>query len=408
MALDTSPENPVPVRVVSQHIGAWIHRLGSVWVEGQVTQLSRRPGVRTVFLVLRDPAARVSLQVTCPADVVADLSPPLDEGARVVVRGKPSWYYERGSLSLAVDQIRPVGMGALLERLEQLRRLLAAEGLFAPELKRPLPFVPRTVGLVCGRSSAAEHDVLENARLRAAGIPFRVENVPVQGAAAVTEIVDALLRLDNDATVDVIILARGGGSVEDLLAFSDEALVRAVATCRTPVVSAIGHETDTPLVDLVADIRASTPTDAAKRVIPDVAEEARRVSDARQRLHRRVQGLVEHERTRVHAALAHPAMSRPHATYLAPRRLTVTQARRDAFRALEHRVGHERLAVHKSRAQVSALSPQSTLARGYAVVQRADGTVVRSPDDAAPGDRLRLRLGRGELAAVVTDTATPA
>jgi exodeoxyribonuclease VII large subunit len=348
------------------------------------------------------------LQLTCPADLVTNVSPPLAEGARVVVRGKPSWYFERGSLSLAVDEIRPVGIGALLARLDQLRRLLAAEGLFATELKRPLPFVPTTVGLVCGRSSAAEHDVLENARLRAAGIPFRVENVPVQGAAAVTEIIEALQRLDRDATVDVIILARGGGSVEDLLPFSDEALVRAVAACRTPVVSAIGHETDTPLVDLVADIRASTPTDAAKRAVPDVADELHRVSEARRRLHRRVHAIIEHERTRVETTRAHPMLSRPSASYLDPRRLALTQTRRDAGQALDHRIAHERLAVGQARSQVSALSPYSTLARGYAVVQQTNGAVVRSEDDAALGDRLRVRLGHGELAVVVTDPGGPA
>jgi exodeoxyribonuclease VII large subunit len=284
MALETSPEHPVPVRVVSQHIGAWVHRLGSVWMEGQITQLTRRPGSRTAFVVLRDPSAAVSLQVTCPADLLAGDGPPLAEGARVVVHARPRWFFERGTLSLAADDIRPVGIGALLARVEQLRRLLAAEGLFDAERKHRLPFVPSGIGLVCGRASAAEHDVLQNARLRAPGIPFRVENVPVQGPSAVPEIIEALRRLERDESVDVIILARGGGSVEDLLPFSDEALIRAVASCRTPVVAAIGHETDTPLVDLVADVRASTPTDAAKRVVPDVTDEIARVGEVRRKV----------------------------------------------------------------------------------------------------------------------------
>ncbi|MGA7688747.1 MAG: exodeoxyribonuclease VII large subunit [Jiangellales bacterium] len=403
MALDTSAENPIPVRVVSTHIGAWIHRLGTVWVEGQVTQLSRRPGARTVFLTLRDPSATVSLQITCSADVVAATTPPLVEGARVVVRGRPNWYYERGTLSLAVDDIRPVGVGALLARVDQVRRLLAAEGIFAVELKRRLPFVPAGVGLICGRASAAEHDVLENARLRAAGIAFRVENVPVQGAAAVPEVIAALQRLEADPRIEVIIVARGGGSVEDLLPFSDEALVRAVATCTTPVVSAIGHETDAPLLDLVADVRASTPTDAAKRVVPDVADEKRRVHEAQHRLSRRVRALLEQEHVRVQGMLARPGLADPGTVLIKPRRVQVAQSRRDAMRDVANVLRHERARVDHARAQVSALSPAATLARGYAVVQGESGAVVRSPDDVRPRERLRLRLAHGEVAAVAED-----
>jgi exodeoxyribonuclease VII large subunit len=405
MVLQTSPDNPVPVRVVSQHIGGWIHRLGWVWVEGQVTQLSRRPGARTAFLVLRDTAAQVSLQVSCPADLVASGGIPLAEGARVVVHAKPAWYFERGTLSMAADDIRSVGIGALLARIDHVRRVLAAEGLFDAERKVRLPFVPGRIGLICGRASAAEHDVLTNARLRAPGIGFRVENVPVQGVAAVTEVVAALQRLDADPAVDVIILARGGGSVEDLLPFSDEALVRAVAACRTPVVTAIGHETDTPLVDLVADLRASTPTDAAKRVVPDVADELRRVRDARRRLRTRVAALVEHERTRVHGLAAHPLLSRPVQALVTPRRDGVDLARRDLRRSLAHLLASERLRLDQARSQVSALSPAATLARGYAVVQRGDGAVVRSPTQVEVGDPLRLRLAHGELGAVVTDSS---
>ncbi|HEY9351126.1 MAG TPA: exodeoxyribonuclease VII large subunit, partial [Acidothermales bacterium] len=284
MALQTSAERPVPVRVISQAIGGWIGRLGAVWVEGQVAQLTRRPGTQTAFLTLRDPAADLSLQVTCPRPILDQVQPPVVEGARVVIHAKPSWYYARGTLSLAADEIRPIGLGELLARIERLRGVLSAEGLFAPERKRTLPFLPRVIGLVCGRSSAAEHDVLQNARRRWPAIRFRVLEVSVQGPSAVIQVVDALRALDRDPEVDVIVLARGGGSVEDLLPFSDETLVRAVAAARTPVVSAIGHEGDTPLVDLVADVRASTPTDAAKRIVPDLEEEAQRARHGRERL----------------------------------------------------------------------------------------------------------------------------
>jgi exodeoxyribonuclease VII large subunit len=388
---------------VSQQIGAWVHRLGEIWVEGQVAQLTRRPGARTAFLVLRDPAAQVSLQVTCPVDVLTATVPPVTEGARVVVHGKPSWWYERGSLSLAVDEVRPVGIGALLARIEQLKRLLAAEGLFDAERKRPLPFVPRQVGLVVGRASAAERDVLTHARLRAPGIPFRIETVPVQGPSAVPEIVAALQRLDADAATDVIVLARGGGSVEDLLAFSDEHLVRAVAACRTPVVAAIGHETDTPLVDLVADVRASTPTDAAKRVVPDVGEQRRRVDEARRRAGARVQALLGHERARLDALRSRPVLVDPAPALVEPRRDHLRRQQQAAHAAVTRHLSDLRLQVGRARAQVEALSPAATLARGYAVVQRADGSVLRSPAQTRPGDALRLRLASGEIGAVVSD-----
>jgi exodeoxyribonuclease VII large subunit len=406
MALQTSPEQPAPVRLVSQQIGAWVHRLGAIWVEGQVTQINRRPGSRTTFLTLRDPSAQVSLQVTCASEVADGASPPLLEGARVVVHGRPQWYFARGTLSLAVDDIRPVGLGALLARIEELRRLLTAEGLFAPERKRPLPFVPAVVGLVCGRGSAAEHDVLANARVRAAGIGFRIENVPVQGPDAVPEITAALRRLENDPLVDVIIVARGGGSTEDLLAFSDEALVRAVAALRTPVVSAIGHETDSPLLDLVADVRASTPTDAAKRVVPDVADELRGIEAARGRVRARVRAMLDTEKARLDAWRSHPALTRPQRVLVDPRRTDTDHARGAARRALGTLLERDAARLDHTRLQVRALSPAATLERGYAVVQRADGTVVRRPSDVAAGTRLRIVLATGTISAEVVDDPT--
>ncbi|MDP9393805.1 MAG: exodeoxyribonuclease VII large subunit, partial [Actinomycetota bacterium] len=283
MSLQTTPEQPAPVRRVSQLIGQWVGRLGAIWVEGQVTQVVRRPGARTVFLSLRDTAADISLNVTCSAALLESLAMPLRDGARVVVHARPDFYIARGTLSLHADDIRPVGLGQLLARLEELKSVLLAEGLFAAERKRALPFLPSVVGLVCGRASAAERDVVENARRRWPAVRFRVAEVAVQGVSAVTEVTTALQALDRDPDVDVIVIARGGGSLEDLLPFSHEALVRAVAACRTPVVSAIGHEVDTPLLDLVADVRASTPTDAAKRIVPDVAEETARVEGLRTR-----------------------------------------------------------------------------------------------------------------------------
>jgi exodeoxyribonuclease VII large subunit len=399
--LETSAEQPVPVRTAARLIGDWVARLGRVWVEGQVAQLSRRPGSATAFLTLRDPVADVSLSVVCPRAVLEACVPPLAEGARVVVHGKPDFYLARGTLSLSALEIRPVGLGELLARLERLKAVLAAEGLFEAGRKRPLPFLPRMVGLVCGRGSAAEHDVLENARLRWPAVRFRVENVAVQGGYAVTEVTDALARLDKDPEVDVIVVTRGGGSVEDLLPFSDEALVRAVAACRTPVVSAIGHEQDAPLLDLVADVRASTPTDAARRVVPDVREEAARLAQSRERLHRAVGALVSHEQQRLEFLRSRPVLAEPAAGILAPRALEVRTLVERSRRSLEHHLERASDELVHTTARVRALSPAATLERGYAVVQRADGAVVRSPEEVAAGERLRLRLAAGELAATV-------
>jgi exodeoxyribonuclease VII large subunit len=279
----SSPENPWPVRAVAIRVAGWIDKLGTVWVEGQLTQLNMRPDAKTVFMVLRDPAADMSLTLTCPRDLVRNAPVKLAEGTQVVVCGKPNFYTGRGTFSLRVSEIRAVGLGELLARIDRLRRLLDAEGLFDVRLKRPIPFLPNTIGLITGRASAAERDVTSVAEARWPAVRFAIRNTIVQGPNAVAQIVEALRDLDADPDVDVIVVARGGGSVEDLLPFSDETLCRAIAACTTPVVSAIGHEPDSPLCDLVADLRAATPTDAAKRVVPDAVAEQALVSDLRRR-----------------------------------------------------------------------------------------------------------------------------
>ncbi|WP_166349009.1 exodeoxyribonuclease VII large subunit [Phytoactinopolyspora limicola] len=401
MALDTSPEKPAPVRVITQAIGQWVNRLGAVWVEGQVTQLSRRPGTQTAFLTLRDPAAEVSLQVTCPVRVLDGLEAPLTEGTRIVVHAKPSWYFTRGTLSLAADDIRPVGLGQLLARLERLRKILTAEGLFAADRKRRLPFLPRTIGLICGRDSKAEHDVLENARRRWPGVRFRVENVAVQGTSAAGQVMEALRALDRDPDVDVVIIARGGGSVEDLLPFSDEAVLRAVAATITPVISAIGHEGDSPLLDLVADVRASTPTDAAKRAVPDVLDELTRVTQARQRLRARLRQWIDHEQAGLDATTSRPALAdAAHSIRIRAEDLAMLRER--SRRSLRHTLERAAVDVEHTRARIRALSPAATLERGYAVVQHVtatDGAVIRTPDDVAAGERLRIHVAGGAFTA---------
>ncbi|WP_433214776.1 exodeoxyribonuclease VII large subunit [Dactylosporangium sp. CS-047395] len=394
----SSSDKPWPVRVVSQKIGQWINRLGWIWVDGQVAQVTRRPGTSTVFLTLRDPSADLSLTVTTNRDVVDLGAPGLNEGARIVVHARPEFYAARGSLSLRADEIRQVGVGELLARLEQLKKLLAAEGLFARERKRRLPFLPRRIGLVTGRASAAERDVLTNARRRWPTIDFRVINVAVQGPSAVPQILDALAVLDRDESIDVIVLARGGGSIEDLLPFSDEALCRAVFACRTPIVSAIGHETDVPLVDFVADLRASTPTDAAKRIVPDLGDELRLIGQAKQRLDRALRGLLDREQHRLDALRSRPSIARP-LTMVDTRAAEVTALQARATRNLTHRLDRAGTELDHTLARLRTLSPSATLQRGYAIVQRTDGAVVRSPKEVTADEALRIRLAEGELTA---------
>ncbi|MFF8374675.1 exodeoxyribonuclease VII large subunit [Streptomyces sp. NPDC015661] len=405
MGLTTSAEAPLPVGEVSRMIGGWIDRLGAIWVEGQITQLSRRPGAGVVFLTLRDPSYDISIGVTCYRQVFDAVADVVSEGARVVVHAKPEWYAPRGQLSLRAVEIKPVGIGELLARLEQLKRSLASEGLFALDRKKPLPFLPHLVGLVCGRASAAERDVLENARRRWPAVRFEVRNVAVQGVKAVPQVVEAVKELDAHEDVDVIIVARGGGSVEDLLPFSDEQLVRAVAECRTPVVSAIGHEPDSPLLDLVADLRASTPTDAAKKVVPDVGEELDRVRGLRDRALRTVRGLLEREERGLAHALARPVMEHPQRMVeVREDELAALLAR--SRRVLGHLLDRADSELSHTRARVRALSPAATMERGYAVLQRADGAVVRSPAEVTEGEELRARVAEGEF--TVRRVADPA
>lgn len=402
----TTPEQPWPVRTVSRKIAAWIDRLGAIWVEGQLTQVTARPGTGTAFLTLRDPAADVSLSLTCATALVRGIEPPLVDGSRVVVHGKPSLFLGRGTMSLRVDEIRTVGVGELLARIERLRRRLDADGLFDPGRKRPLPLLPGRVGLVTGRASAAERDVLSNATARWPAVAFWVHHVAVQGSLAVPQLVEALSVLDRDPDVEVIVLARGGGSVEDLLPFSDETLCRAVASCRTPVVSAIGHEPDTPLVDHVADRRCSTPTDAGKCVVPDVAEESARLLQLRQRCRRALHGWVDRERTLLDALRSRPVLADPLGP-LSQRATDVTALRERSQRAVLGGLATARERLEHTAARLTTLGPAATLARGYAVVQRveadeAGAPVLRSISDAAEGATLRVRLADGAVLARVT------
>ncbi|TEA03445.1 exodeoxyribonuclease VII large subunit [Mycobacteroides salmoniphilum] len=403
----TSPENPWPVRAVATRVAKWIDRLGQVWVEGQLTQIDVRPGSKTVFMVLRDPSADMSLTVTCPPDMVRNAPVKLTEGTQVVVCGKPTFYTVRGSFSLRLSEIRAVGIGELLARIERLRQLLAAEGLFDARLKRPVPFLPSRIGLITGRASAAEHDVTSVALARWPAVQFAVRNTPVQGPHAVAEIVSALQALDADPSVDVIVLARGGGSVEDLLPFSDETLCRAISACRTPIVSAVGHEPDNPLSDLVADLRAATPTDAAKRLVPDAAAEQALILDLRRRSAQALRNWVQREQRGLDQVRSRPVLADP-LRMVTVRHDEISVARTALRRDMKRMVESETQRVSHLSAQLATLGPAATLARGYSVVQRVrdDGTVevLRTVADAPAGASLRVRVSDGAVTATVTDS----
>ena len=407
-ALDTTPERPWPVRHLSPKIADYVARMPPVWVEGQVLNLKRWN--QMYFLTLRDTDLDMSVSVTLPAGALRALGG--DEGVRdgthLVVHAKPSFHVKTGSLGLAGDQVRLVGVGELLLRIEHLRGVLAAEGLFDAARKRPLPFLPHVVGLVCAQQGDAEHDVVSNARARWPHVVFEIRRVTVQGVQAVPAVTTALAELDADPRVDVIVVARGGGSFEDLLPFSNETLVRAAAACRTPLVSAIGHEKDTPLLDLVADHRASTPTAAARRVVPDVSEERAALHQARHRMRGALTQKVRRDLDRLESLRSRPVLASP-TTIVDTRSHDVVRLRDGALRTVARSVDVGAAQIDRLAAQVRALSPAATLDRGYAVVQRAaDGAVVRSPDDAPTGTALRLRLARGELAAKASAPVTAA
>jgi exodeoxyribonuclease VII large subunit len=338
----------------------------------------------------------MSLNVTIRTATLDTMPVPLSEGERVVVQAKPTFWTKRGTLNLDARQIRPVGVGELLARLEHLKRVLASEGLFDRDRKHPIPFLPRKVGLICGRASAAEKDVVENARRRWPAVQFEIRQVSVQGPNTVPEVSAALRELDADRSVDVIVITRGGGSFEDLLPFSNEALVRAVADAVTPVVSAIGHDVDTPLLDFVADVRASTPTDAAKLIVPDVMEQRAAIHQTRQRVCRALTSRIHDERRLLVSLRSRPVMADPRAMITARRQELDAATGRSRARVLSnvHRAGDQ---IDHLRAQIRALSPLSTLERGYAVVQHADGRIVMDRADVDPDEVLRVRVARGDF-----------
>jgi len=396
---ETSSESPAPVRVVSEAIKDYVDRLGPIWIEGEISELNERSGMMA-FMRLRDTSVDMSISVMCHKSVIATVK-PLPDNARVVLYAKPSFYTKNGSLSFSAREIRQVGVGELLARLEALKNLLAGEGLFDSDRKVALPLLPKVIGLICGRNTDAEKDVVENAKRRWPSVKFEIREVTVQGAAAVSEVSDALRELEANKDVEVIIITRGGGSFEDLLPFSDEGLVRLAASCATPIVSAIGHEKDAPLLDLVADYRASTPTDAAKRVVPDIAEEIAMISAMRDRARRTLVNRINLEATQIANFKNRPVMKDPH-VLITTRAEIIAGLRDRSNRSFAHQLKLAKEELKQIKARVRALSPQATLDRGYSVVQLADGQIVTDPKKLKQGDLLRLRLAKGETQATAT------
>lgn len=394
MPLQTSPESPAPLRQISQLVSGYIGRLGPIWVEGEIAQLNRRQGM--CFLTVRDLEAKFSMNVKCHRSVLDAAPTPIAEGARVILHAKPTFYEPTGAFSLDAREIRAVGEGELLAQLERRRQLLAAEGLFDPTGKKQLPLLPHLIGLITGRASAAERDVLENARLRWPEVNFRVHYALMQGNQSAQEVIAAVRTLDADPEVDVIVIARGGGSVEDLLPFSDEALIRAVHACLTPVVSAIGHEPDTPILDLVADLRASTPTDAAKRIVPDVREELAGVAAMRERATLAISTMLKRESSGLAAIRSRPVLASP-MTLVEAQAEFVTEARSRARRSLGHRLERANDEIGHQLARVRGLSPLSTLARGYAIAQSKNGDVIASTGQLDKGREFSVRFADGHV-----------
>jgi exodeoxyribonuclease VII large subunit len=393
---ETSSESPAPVRVVSEAIKEYVERLGPIWIEGEISELNERSG-GMAFMRLRDTSVDMSLSVMCYKNVLAAVQ-PLPANARVVIHAKASWFTKNGSLTMSAKEIRQVGVGELLARLEALKSLLAAEGLFSADRKVALPKLPRKVGLICGRNTDAEKDVVENARRRWPAVEFEIREVAVQGAAAVVEVSAALRELENTEDVDVIIITRGGGSFEDLLPFSDESLVRLAASCETPIVSAIGHEKDSPLLDLVADYRASTPTDAAKRVVPDIEEEISDINKLRDRMFRRLVASVDFELNQITQLRNRPVMK---GVMIKVRREDLSALRDRSHRGFKALLDIEKKEIKGVIAHLRSLSPQSTMDRGYSVVQSDDGKIVRDATKLKAGSVLRIRAAKGEAKASV-------
>lgn len=406
VARETTRENPWPLSLLSKNIKQYVDRMSPLWVEGQVVQLNERPATKMSFLTMRDVNEDISMDVTAFGGVLQSTGGAVQAGTRVVAYVKPTFWMRSGRLNLQAQEIHPVGIGDLLAQIEQLRKRLQAEGLFNPEIKKPLPFLPRTIGLICGRNAKAKDDVLVNAKARWPGAEFEIREVLVQGPGAVPGVSQAIAELDALEHVDVIIIARGGGSVEDLLPFSDETMVRAAFAARKPIVSAIGHEGDAPLLDLVADVRASTPTDAARRVVPDLAEENRNLARTVTTMRLRVEERIVREREYLDLLRSHPVLKTPTGS-LQMHENVLEQLTQRMRHAITNRIGRERQGLSSTTATLRAMSPQATLERGYSIIKAPGVGVLTDVRNVKKGDILEAVLAHGSMITTVFGTRPP-
>jgi exodeoxyribonuclease VII large subunit len=381
-------------------VAQWLARLPTVWVEGEVTELKRHARWASVFFTLKDPTDGACVAVQMPRGQFDALRLDLTDGERVHVYGRPELFAQKGDFRLRALTVERFGVGAHLAALERLKTKLAAEGLFAAERKRPLPLLPRRIGLVTGNDAAAKRDVLTTIHNRFPGANVLVAETYVQGPRAAVGIVDALRDLCAQPGVDVIVLARGGGSFEDLLPFSDERLVRAVATCRVPIVSAVGHEQDTPLCDLAADVRASTPTMAGKLVVPELSELSDLLDRARESLARSVVRTLDRDAQRLERS-GERLRAAPRLV-LERQGQRVERAHERLRRAPALAVERKRAALESSAGRLRVLSPQKTLERGYAIV-RTESNLVMASADVTPGARIDVRVADGAFGARVEE-----
>ncbi|MFZ9790257.1 MAG: exodeoxyribonuclease VII large subunit [Candidatus Nanopelagicales bacterium] len=391
-----SPEEAIQVKDASRALSEVISSMPSVWIEGQITSIKIRPGSDWVFVDLRDVSAEATLNVVFNRSVLDDAPSEIESGQRVLVHGKPEFWMNRGSLVFRARRIQPVGLGELMIALEKLKQQLLKEGLFAPEKKKPIPFLPKKIGLICGRASAAMKDVMENTRLRWPGIKFDVHEVAVQGVKSSSEVRAALAQLNAENEVEVIVITRGGGSFEDLLPFSDEMLLRAVAASNIPVISAIGHEQDNPLLDYVADLRASTPTDAASKLVPDLEDEIELIDDWVFRMREIIANRIEREQTSLERLLEKSALDSPK-EFIQSHRDVIIDLKTNLRNLISTKIYTEQTWFKPRLAQLRTLSPLSTLARGFALVQKNDGKLVRKESDVNSGDLLKIRLEKDSL-----------
>ena len=393
----SSENSPWQVSQLSRSLKDWIEKLGRVWIEGELQAYSEKPA--GVFASIRDLDVEMAVEVHAFMNSGADIAPGLAQGDRVVALVQPAFWPKNGKLTMRVLKMHKVGLGELLERLEKLKQLLISEGLAAADRKKPLPFLPNRIGLITGADSDAEKDVLQNSRLRWPDVQFEIIHTHVQGDKAVNEIIFALGELDANPEVDVIIVARGGGSFQDLLPFSDERLVRAAAALSKPFVSAIGHENDQPLLDLVADLRASTPTDAAKRVVPDVLEEKRNIAIALQRMRLRIQGFLDAQEQLIQAVRSRPVMASPYG-FIDNQVEQLSLLSRRIREIFDFRLQKASSEVSQLHARARSLSPKLTLERGYSVITDDNGQMVKK---LKAGQSFRVKTATQEISATANE-----